>query len=99
MTKLVKALIPFFRKSKEWEYEDEYRSIFSPHWVKQPENNGESLSLTNDKITDVYFGVKMSDEDKKDVIQLIDDGPFTPKIWQAKTHGSKYELEFEAYKL
>lgn len=98
MTKLVKALIPYFRKSKEWEYEDEYRSIFSPHWFKQLENNGESLLLTNDKITDVYFGVKMSDEDKKDVIQLIDDGPFTPQIWQTKTHHSKYELEFEAYK-
>ena len=54
-----------------------------------------SLRITE---TDVYFGVKMSDEDKKDVIQLIDDGPFTPQIWQTKTHHSKYELEFEAYK-
>jgi hypothetical protein len=98
MTKLVKALIPLFRKSKDWDYEGEYRSIFSPHWVNQLEHNGESLLLTNDNITDVYFGVKMTEEDKQDIVQLIANGPFNPRLWQVNTHPSQYKLDFETYK-
>lgn len=43
---LVSTMRPILRKSLNWEYEDEYRSFFSPNWPLQLENNGDSLSLS-----------------------------------------------------
>jgi hypothetical protein len=66
--------------------------------VNQLEHNGESLLLTNDNITDVNFVVKMTEEDKQDIVQLIANGPFNPRLWQVNTHPSQYKLDFETYK-
>lgn len=93
-TKLAKLISPFFVKSTNWAYEGEYRSIFNSEWKLQLENNGEALKLSNDEITDIYFGAKMSPEDKADIIELCEQGPFAPKFWDTKVHAKRFELVF-----
>lgn len=58
----------FFTKSKDWSYEHEKRLLYYDidttekyHPVPVPENS----------ITDVYFGVRCSDEDKKKIIDAL----------------------------
>ncbi|WP_414828980.1 DUF2971 domain-containing protein [Alteromonas sp. H39] len=93
-SKLVKLLKPFYTKSKKWEYEGEYRSIFSHEWLYQLEHSEDALKLSNDEITDVYFGSQMLPEDKADIIELCEQGPFKPRLWDSMPHPSKYELSF-----
>jgi hypothetical protein len=93
----VSTMRPILRKSMDWKYEDEYRSFFSPHWPFQLENNGDSLSLSNDEITDVYFGLNMGEAQKAKIVELVSKGPFNPTFWNSYQDGSDFQLKFEQY--
>ncbi|WP_300368277.1 DUF2971 domain-containing protein [Brachyspira sp.] len=56
----------FTIKSKEWEYEDEYRILFYDEENKNP--NGRSIDLP---IKSICFGVQTSKEDKELVYNIV----------------------------
>ncbi|PTY41441.1 DUF2971 domain-containing protein [Brachyspira hampsonii] len=56
----------FTIKSKEWEYEDEYRILFYDEKNKNP--NG---TLINLPIKSICFGVQTSDDDKELVYNIV----------------------------
>ncbi|WP_052767513.1 DUF2971 domain-containing protein [Brachyspira hyodysenteriae] len=65
--KSVKSIIDLFTvKSKEWEYEDEYRILFYDEENKNP--NG---TLINLPIKSICFGVQTSKEDKELVYNIV----------------------------
>jgi len=85
---------PALIKSKSWEYEEEFRTIFVPNIERQPENDGSSLILQGDEIKNVYFGANMPDKHKERLIDIIKSGPFHPGIWNTKLSKSNFKLEF-----
>jgi hypothetical protein len=91
----VTAFRPALTKSKEWEYEQEYRIIFVPGSSTQPNNDGESLVLKGNEITNIYFGANMKNDDKKRLMELVENGPFRPKFWHSRISNSKFVLDFE----
>ena len=82
-------------KSKEWEYEQEFRTLFVPSAQKQPKNDGESLLLSGEEIESVYFGALMDDDHKNQIKELVQKGPFKPSFWQASLSESEFKLNFE----
>jgi len=85
---------PALVKSKEWGYEDEFRIVFVPEAPMQPKNDGESLLLSGDEVKNVYFGAKIDAHEKEKIIQLIDEGPFDPGLWDTELSKSSFELQF-----
>ena len=61
------------------------------------QNNGDSLSLSNDEITDVYFGLNMGEAQKAKIVELVSKGPFNPTFWNSYQDGSDFQLKFEQY--
>ena len=91
-----KMIEPILMKSKEWDYEEEYRSIYVPEAPLQlPSYNDTSLLLNGDEITNVYFGCKMPAENRQQLIAIIKQGPFNPKLWQAEIAPDKFALKFK----
>jgi len=88
---------PALIKSKSWEYEEEFRTIFVPNIERQPKNDGSSLILNGDEINNVYFGAKMLEEHKVKLLKIIECGPFRPEIWDTKLSKSDFKLEFKKY--
>lgn len=84
---------PALIKSKEWEYEQEFRTIFFPRAKIQPSNNGESL-LLEDQIKKIYFGSRMEESDKRKIIEMVRDGPFAPEFWNSSISKSSFALNF-----
>ena len=82
-------------KSEHWKYEEEYRSIYLLGVPKFTSKDGKSLLLNDDEITNVYFGCKMPAENRQQLIALIKQGPFNPKLWQAEIASDKFALKFE----
>lgn len=61
-------------------------------------HDGECLSLEKDEITDIYFGVNMPEEHKKEIKRLVKKGPFSPKFWSASIPHGDYKILFHQYK-
>lgn len=89
------GLRPVLIKSKEWEYEDEFRTLLVPGVTRQLRNDGTSLILSGSEISDIYFGAFMKDEHKQLLLQLLAQGPFDPRVWEAKLSESAFKLHFE----
>lgn len=85
---------PALIKSKEWEYEEEFRIIFVPDAKRQPKNDGVSLILNGGEMKNVYLGANMSGDNKQALIELIIGGPFSPRIWDVALSTSSFKLEF-----
>ena len=69
---------PYLVKSNEWEYESEYRILISKDELLSigaqetiDDKKVVRYSYKMPKITKVYLGVKMSDDDKKKIKQLL----------------------------
>lgn len=60
--------IAFFTKSKDWEYEHEKRLLY--YDVNSTELYHE-VSIPEDSLTDIYFGVRCSDNDKQRIIDAL----------------------------
>ena len=91
-----RGLKPVLIKSKEWAYEEEFRTILVPEAVRQPKNDGTSLILSGKEIKNLYFGALMDDNHKKLLLELINKGPFNPGIWQTTLAQSEFKLKFES---
>lgn len=92
------AFRPALVKSKAWKYEEEYRIIFVPYAAQQPDNDGTSLILKGTEMKNVYLGANMSEDNKKSLIEMIEDGAFNPGIWIVSLSKSSFKLEFNEYK-
>ena len=80
----------FCIKSKEWEYEDEYRILY---YDSTSNSNGITIKLP---IKNIYFGTETSEEDKKLIYDII------KNINMSRTKNNKikiYESEFDDKKL
>lgn len=90
-----RGLKPVLIKSKEWEYEEEFRTIFVPEAIRQPKNDGTSLLLSGNEVKNVYFGAFMKHDHKDLILNLLKKGPFNPGIWHTKLAESEFKLRFE----
>ena len=90
-----RALRPLLIKSDHWAYEQEFRTIFVPEADRQPANDGQSLILSGNEITNIYFGALMEERHQEKILALLKEGPFRPGIWQAKLSEFAFELQFE----
>lgn len=81
-------------KSKEWEYEQEYRSIFIPGLIRKQPQDKDSLLMPPETIKAVYLGVKMPEEEKSLLLDIIRRSAFNPEVWQASLSKSSFSLEF-----
>lgn len=89
-----RALIPALVKSKVWEYENEFRTIFVPDAIDQPENDGESLILRGNQIKNVYLGADIGENERGFMLDLIEQSQFNPGIWSAQLSKSNFSLDF-----
>lgn len=90
-----RGFTPVLIKSKAWEYEEEFRSILLPESSVQAKNDGQSWILSGSEVTNIYLGANMSESSKMQVTELIDGGPFTPRIWDTNLSDSSFGLEFK----
>lgn len=87
---ITKLLELFYIKSKEWEYEDEYRILY---YDATANSNGITMKLP---IKSIYFGTETSEEDKKLIYDIIKNINMT----KTKNHKIKiYESKFDDKKL
>lgn len=91
-----RALRPALIKSKHWEYENEFRTIFQPE-LREPKNDGESLILNGNEIKNVYLGACISDKNRDLLLEIISKGSFKPQIWSAKLAKTSFSLDFIEY--
>ncbi|MGR5298023.1 DUF2971 domain-containing protein [Vibrio mediterranei] len=94
-----RAFKPALVKSTAWEYEDEYRTIFLPSVSPKLNDDGESLPLPLDTITNVYLGAKISQEDEATLLRIIKLSRFTPTIWKASLSKNSFNLCFSEVKM
>jgi hypothetical protein len=91
-----RAFFPALRKSKEWKYEDEFRTIFLDY-LDVPKNDGESLILNGDEILNVYLGAEIDIQLKEKLLSIISKSSFSPKIWVSNLSESSFSLSFSEY--
>ena len=88
---------PLLVKAKAWEYENEFRTWFNPHYLEGLSSDGESLLLDSSVITNIYLGAKMDSRDRDVLLKIISRSQFTPNIWQANLSSNSFKLIFEKY--
>ncbi len=60
------------KKSKDWAYENEYRAILSSSITDFSNNSDRLLKYHFSSLEGIIFGIKMSDEDKIEIINTIE---------------------------
>lgn len=78
-------------KSEVWEYEEEWRIIYS-------DNPNESIELPDKVITGVYFGVKCGNDEIDIAKKLFKGKSSKPIFYKAKLKNREFGLEFEKIK-
>jgi hypothetical protein len=88
MSKVEFSVKPLIVKSCSWEYEDEVRMIYI---------QGSDKKITFDKsvFSEITIGCNMSNEDKEELINAVNDEFKQLPIYQAKLAHRSFELEFE----
>jgi hypothetical protein len=94
-----RAFKPALVKSIAWSYEDEYRTIFLPGVSPQLHDDGESLPLHLDTITNVYLGAEISHRDEEILLRTIKLSRFTPTVWKASLSKNSFNLCFSEIKM
>jgi len=89
------ALSAILTKSTTWSYEREYRTLIVPDAGHQIPNNGFGAIIPPDSVTGVYFGARMNETDRSTIIEIINQGPFNPRLYQAKLQSEAYQLDYE----
>lgn len=75
----------FRTKSKEWEYENEYRIIL-------PKKARKILKYHDECIKEIILGCNIQDKDKKDIIKIAKQKNSNIKFFETKRNSEKYEL-------
>jgi len=73
-------------KSKEWEYEEEYRIVLRGKSRK-------TIHFTDECIREVILGCNMSEINKNDIIKIVQKKNSSIRIFETKISLKKYELE------
>ena len=76
-------------KTKDWEYEQEYRLILEDGLSKFKEGENRALRYDFNSLKGIIFGIKTSDEDKQEIISII--------RRKCEDHGRTGFKFFEAY--
>ena len=58
-------------KTKDWEYESEYRLILHSHIFDLEEKEKRTLTYEFSALTGIIFGIKTSEQDKRRVIEIV----------------------------
>lgn len=63
----------FFIKKEEWKYEDEYRVVFfkDDKRISQYQENVEIVNFEQEILSEIIFGYKMDNTQKKEIIKII----------------------------
>jgi hypothetical protein len=77
-----------FTKSDHWVYEQEWRLI-------QYKQGAGIYRLPPEALVGVVLGAQISDVDKSDVLQWIDERSSPTKVYQARVSESKFEIEMD----
>lgn len=86
---------PYISKAKEWEHEQEYRLIFPEQILdemnikKRMCDDGKERYMYSVKITKVFLGAAMSDEQKAEIRSIISS---EVEVVEMQTSDTKYEL-------
>jgi hypothetical protein len=79
-------------KSKEWEYEQEWRCI----WVLKDKKSGFDFDpMVPEELEGVYFGCNIDNNTEKRIVQLIQESYPLTKIYKARTDIQNYKLLFD----
>ena len=93
----------FFTKSKDWEYEEEFRVLADP---RQADNssiqdaNGNTLYLFEfpaDVVREVIFGCRMMKEKRKEISELVESKYPKAKLLQAELSTINFDLSIVPY--
>lgn len=79
---------PFSIKSKFWDYEEEERLIFR-------ESSNVVLKFPKDTFSEITLGLKMSEDNKKEIIEIARNEYENINIFQAKKIDRSFHLDFE----
>jgi len=83
-----------FTKSNHWRYEYEWRDIVK---LEGPDNFGEGkhcLDVEKERILAVYFGIDMKDEDREEIVEIVNEKLPHIEIYQAKKDKDRFKLNF-----
>lgn len=81
-------------KSKDWEYEKEWRLVR----VASNEDEEEFHYFSPQVLEEIYLGCKINHEDKLKVLGLLENKFGHVKVFQASTNSKRYELDFSLIK-
>jgi hypothetical protein len=73
-------------KSPHWNYEDEYR--LTKHGA-----SNKAFTLPSEAIVSVVLGCNMNFDDRKAIIQVVDDGLSKCQIYEARTNLESFKLD------
>ncbi|PJZ76583.1 DUF2971 domain-containing protein [Leptospira neocaledonica] len=84
----------FITKSKEWEYEQEFRAIFKIDNIK---NESRKIFYEKDSVESIYLGNKISLQDREKITRILKDHyidkGFRPSVYQCELSKKSYSLE------
>ena len=79
-------------KSTDWEYEKEWRVVTTMH---DKSRDYEILRFPPEEVAAVYLGCRITDECKREIIEIVKDKYPDAKIYQAHKHEREFSLVFE----
>jgi hypothetical protein len=83
-------------KSKDWEHEKEWRVILN-RVNRYPEY--ELRNIFEEEIEAIYLGCRMSEEDKKEIIDIVRSKRNKVKLYEAHKQEGEFKLHFSSLKL
>ncbi len=85
-----RLLKPFLVKSKDWKYEEEYRSIYSKNESNEKITTSDDMHFIKaGNIKAIYLGCKVSKEDEKTARRIAGDIP----VYRMKESDKEYRVE------
>jgi hypothetical protein len=82
------------RKSTQWKYEEEYRALFVSSFLGK---GASRVIFPKQELKEVIFGVRTSEQDKKEIKQLLEDSGFSDiDILQVSPSRNRFVLEVRA---
>ncbi len=84
-----------YTKSKEWEYEQEYR-LFVPYMLK-PEQEFTTLKFGSEELTAIHFGCRMQDEEMQEMQVLAQSINPNVKLYRSVIAPKAYDIIYKEY--
>lgn len=92
-----RAAKPALVKSRNWEYESEYRSFIIPDITEDDSKWIRFIEPAPSSLTGIYFGACAQDKDR--VLDLVERGIFNPRIYDSELSESTFSLKCTIYPL